>query len=133
VGRPDVDPGGGWYRETGQGMGSTLVTAAEAGGYTLTDRGTFLATAVDGDLAAHVDRGLRDPPALLRNDYAVIPVNPARHDVAYQLSMAYVGHLTGSGRAAIDEFRIDGRPGFRSVGASSDPRFGQYVPSDWRR
>lgn len=128
-----IDPGGPWYRETGQGMGSTLVTAAEGGGYTLTDRGTFLATAADGDLAAHVDRGLADPPPALRNEYAVVPVNPARHDVAYPLAMAYAGHLTGPGRTDIDEFRIDGEPAFRPLGARPDPQFDQYVPGDWRR
>jgi len=129
----EIDPGGPWYRETGQGMGSTLVTAAEGGGYTLTDRGTFLATAVDGDLAAHVAPGLADPPPSLRNEYAVIPVNPARHDVAYPLAMAYAGYLTGPGRADIDEFRIDGDPAFRALGARAEPRFEQYAPTEWRR
>ena len=39
-----IDPSGqSWYRETGLGMGETLNVAAEKGGYTLSDRGTFLA------------------------------------------------------------------------------------------
>jgi tungstate transport system substrate-binding protein len=41
--RAGVEPGGGWYRQTGQGMGATLRVAAELGGYTLSDRATFLA------------------------------------------------------------------------------------------
>ena len=38
-----VAPGGGWYQSTGQGMGATLRVASEKGGYTLTDRATYLA------------------------------------------------------------------------------------------
>lgn len=38
-----VTPGGDWYQETGQGMGATLRVASELGGYTLSDRATFLA------------------------------------------------------------------------------------------
>ena len=38
-----VRPGGSWYQETGQGMGETLRVASEKAGYTLTDRGTYLA------------------------------------------------------------------------------------------
>ncbi|WP_193788333.1 substrate-binding domain-containing protein [Halorubrum tebenquichense] len=126
-----VDPTGDWYGETGQGMGNTLSLAAETGSYTLTDRGTFLNVA-GGDLAAHVDRGIEDPGPLLRNEYAVIPVNPGRHDVAYPLAMAFTGHLTGPAQDAIEEFRIDGEAVFRPVTRSESPEFGQYVPSDWR-
>jgi tungstate transport system substrate-binding protein len=39
-----VDPGGSWYVETGQGMGETLTIADQRQAYTLSDRGTFLAT-----------------------------------------------------------------------------------------
>lgn len=38
-----ITPGGAWYQSTGQGMGATLQVASEKAGYTLTDRGTFLA------------------------------------------------------------------------------------------
>jgi tungstate transport system substrate-binding protein len=38
-----VTPGGDWYQETGQGMGETLRVASELGGYTLSDRATYLA------------------------------------------------------------------------------------------
>lgn len=124
-----VDPGGSWYRETGQGMGNTLVAAAETGAYTLTDRGTF--ANVDPDLVALVDRGIEDPPSLLRNEYAVIPTNPARHETAYPLSMAFVGYLTGPGQERISEFRVDGERAFRPLGGQQTPEFRQYVPSDW--
>lgn len=127
-----VSPSGSWYSETGQGMGNTLVTAAQTNAYTLTDRGTFL-NVVDGGLVAHVDRGIRNPPPLLRNEYGVIPVNPAGNDTEYQLAMAYVGYVTGPGQDRIEEFRIDGSRAFRPAGVTREPDFEQYVPSGWRR
>ena len=126
-----VTPGGEWYLETGQGMGDTLTTARQSGAYTLVDRGTFLAVSGDGALARHVDTGIDDPPTLLRNEYAVIPVNPARHDAAYALAMSYVGYLTGPGQSRIEGFRVDGERAFRPLARSPDPAFEQYVPSDW--
>ena len=127
-----VSPGGEWYLETGQGMGDTLIAARRSNAYTLVDRGTFLAVSADGGLARHVDFGIDDPPPLLRNEYAVIPVNPARHDVAYPLAMSYVGYLTGPGQSRIEGFRVDGERAFRPLARSTDPAFDQYVPSDWR-
>lgn len=127
----DRDPGGDWYRETGQGMGNTLSIAAEFGGYTLADRGTFLNTDVADALAPLLDRGIEDPPPLLRNEYAVIPVNPARHDAAYVLALSYVGFITGPGQSRIDSFRIDGHQGFRPIALTQQPDFSQYLPSDW--
>src|SRR2546427_8703288 len=38
-----VEPRGGWYIESGQGMGATLGIADDRKAYTITDRGTFLA------------------------------------------------------------------------------------------
>ena len=39
-----IEPSGDWYVETGQGMGETLTIAGQKSAYTLTDRGTYLAT-----------------------------------------------------------------------------------------
>ena len=39
-----IKPAGSWYIETGQGMGETLTIAGQKSAYTLSDRGTFLAT-----------------------------------------------------------------------------------------
>ncbi len=39
-----IEPSGAWYIATGQGMGETLTIADQKEAYTLTDRGTFLAT-----------------------------------------------------------------------------------------
>lgn len=39
-----IEPKGSWYTETGQGMGETLTIASQKQAYTLSDRGTWLAT-----------------------------------------------------------------------------------------
>jgi tungstate transport system substrate-binding protein len=71
-----IDPEGKrFYQQTGLGMGDTLGVASEKRGYTLTDRGTWLALAGKRklDLAVLVE----GEPALL-NVYHVMEVNPAR-------------------------------------------------------
>jgi len=60
-----------WYSEVGQGMGATLTIAADAGGYTLTDRATWLAAADPAVLPLYVEGDER-----LFNVYHVIVVNP---------------------------------------------------------
>jgi tungstate transport system substrate-binding protein len=42
--RAGVRPSGRWYVKTGQGMGETLTIASQKQAYTLSDRGTYLAT-----------------------------------------------------------------------------------------
>jgi tungstate transport system substrate-binding protein len=66
-----IRPRGAWYIETGQGMGETLTIASQKRAYTLSDRGTFLATK---NLDAKV---LVEGGAALRNPYHVIV---ARHE-----------------------------------------------------
>ena len=67
-----LEPEGSWYQESGTGMGDTLNIANEREGYTLTDRGTYLALRDRLDLVVLVE-GDR----ALRNVYHVITVNPA--------------------------------------------------------
>jgi tungstate transport system substrate-binding protein len=62
-----------WYQETGLGMGQTLNVAAEKKGYTLTDRGTYLALAKNLKLDILVERD-----AVLLNIYHVMEVNPQK-------------------------------------------------------
>ena len=62
-----------WYQETGLGMGQTLNVAAEKKGYTLADRGTFLALKKNLGLDILVE----GDEALL-NIYHVIEVNSAK-------------------------------------------------------
>lgn len=62
-----------WYQETGLGMGQTLGVAAEKNGYTITDRGTYLA--MKKNLGLNI---LVEGDASLLNVYHVIEVNPAK-------------------------------------------------------
>lgn len=72
--RLDITPQGQpWYLETGQGMGATLMVAAEKQAYTLSDRGTFLAYRDKVGLEILVEGD-----AVLQNVYHVITVNPER-------------------------------------------------------
>jgi tungstate transport system substrate-binding protein len=62
-----------WYQETGLGMGQTLNVAAEKKGYTLADRGTYLA--LKKNLGLDI---LVEGDAALLNIYHVIEVNSAK-------------------------------------------------------
>lgn len=71
-----IDPEGQrWYQQTGLGMGETLNVASEKGGYTLADRGTYLARHKARQLRLEI---LVEREPLLLNVYHVIEVNPAR-------------------------------------------------------
>jgi tungstate transport system substrate-binding protein len=63
-----VTPRASWYFKTGQGMGETLTIASQKGAYTLSDRGTFLAT--KGLESKILEQG----DAALQNYYHVIVV-----------------------------------------------------------
>jgi tungstate transport system substrate-binding protein len=62
-----------WYQETGLGMGQTLGVAAEKKGYTLADRGTYLA--MRKTLGLDI---LEEGDGILLNIYHVIDVNPQK-------------------------------------------------------
>ncbi len=62
-----------WYQQTGLGMGQTLNVASEKKGYTLADRGTYLA--LKKNLSLDI---LAEGDAILLNVYHVIEVNPAK-------------------------------------------------------
>ncbi len=62
-----------WYQETGLGMGQTLSVTSEKKGYTLADRGTYLATKKNLGLEILVEGD-----ASLLNIYHVIEVNSAK-------------------------------------------------------
>jgi tungstate transport system substrate-binding protein len=68
-----VQPSGGWYIKTGQGMGETLQVASEKQGYTLTDLSTFLAMKDTLGLAQ-----LTKASPDLKNTYSVIVVNQSQ-------------------------------------------------------
>ncbi len=71
-----IDPEGQkWYQQTGLGMGDTLNVASEKGGYTLADRGTYLARNKARPFRLAI---LVQGEAKLLNVYHVIAVNPAK-------------------------------------------------------
>ena len=100
------NPAGSWYREVGQGMGKTLQIANEVDGYTITDRGTWLAYQSKLDIKLlYAD----DPP--LFNPYGIIAVNPARHtDVNYSGASKLIEWITAAeAQKMIGEFKIRGQ------------------------
>ncbi len=96
---------GGWYRETGSGMGATLNTASGMGAYTLTDRGTWLSFKNKGSMTILVEGNKR-----LFNQYGVMLVNPARHaHVKKEYGQAFIDWLlSAEGRKAIADYKING-------------------------
>lgn len=97
---------GDWYLEAGAGMGTTINIAVESQGYTLTDRGTWIAF---GNKKDHVILFEGDPK--LFNPYGIMLVNPARHPhVKAAQGQALIDWMTGpTGQAAIAAFRLDGK------------------------
>jgi tungstate transport system substrate-binding protein len=100
-----IDPRGQkWYLEVGQGMEKTQRIANEKRAYTLTDRGTWLATK-DKDKLEMVVVLEGDP--VLFNQYGVMAVNPEKHkQVKYKEAMAFVDWLISpEGQKAIGDFK----------------------------
>lgn len=99
---------GSWYRALGQGMGRTLMAADEKSGYTLTDRGTYIALVSKGKISLKI-QGPRGKP--LHNPYSVIAVNPKRHPhVKFGLAVKYIDFLTSvQGQRIIRDFRLMGK------------------------
>ena len=96
---------GPWYRDTGQGMGPALNTAASMGAYILSDRGTWLAFKNRGDLAILVEGDKR-----LFNQYGVMLVNPEKHpNVKKDLGQQFIDWLVSpAGQKTIADYKIDG-------------------------
>lgn len=101
---------GSWYRETGSGMGATLNTASAMNGYSMSDRGTWLAFQNRGDLVVLVEGDKR-----LLNPYGVILVDQKRHrHVKTQAGQRLIDWLVSdTGQNAIAGFKINGEQLFR--------------------
>lgn len=100
-----IDPKGQkWYMEVGQGMEKTQRIANEKRAYTLTDRGTWLATKDKDKLEMAVV--LEGDPVLF-NQYGVMAVNPAKHqNVKQKEAMVFINWLTSpEGQAAIGDYK----------------------------
>lgn len=93
-----------WYLEVGQGMEKTQRIADEKRAYTLTDRGTWLATKDKDRLDLTIV--LEGDPALF-NQYGVMAVNPQKHKhVHYREAMQFVDWtISKDGQAAVASFK----------------------------
>lgn len=93
-----------WYLEVGQGMEKTQRIANEKRAYTLTDRGTWLATKDKDKLGMVIV--LEGDPTLF-NQYGVMAVNPEKHKhVKYKEAMEFVNWLISKeGQQAIASFK----------------------------
>ncbi|GAB2660380.1 substrate-binding domain-containing protein [Vibrio panuliri] len=94
------------YRSVGQGMGPTLNMASEMQGYTLTDRGTWLAynNKLDLNILLEGDKNLFNP-------YQVILVNPERYPtINYQGAKVFSDWLVNPrGQELINSFKLNGK------------------------
>jgi tungstate transport system substrate-binding protein len=93
-----------WYLEVGQGMEKTQRIANEKRAYTLTDRGTWLATKDKDKLDMMIV--LEGDPVLF-NQYGIMAVNPEKHNhVKYKEAMELVNWLISKeGQQAIGSFK----------------------------
>lgn len=93
-----------WYLDAGQGMEKTQRVANEKLAYTLTDRGTWLATKDRDRLDLRI---VLEGDPLLFNQYGAMAVNPQRHpQVKYREAMEFIRWITsGDGQEAIGSFR----------------------------
>lgn len=90
--RARIEPKGQkWYLEVGQGMEKTQRIANEKRAYTLTDRGTWLATKDKDKLEMII---VLEGDQILFNQYGVMAVNPQKHKhVKYKESMEFINWL----------------------------------------
>ena len=112
---PDFDG----FRAAGQGMGEVLKMASELQGYTLTDRGTWLAMQDKLDLEIMVEGDTQ-----LFNPYQVILVNPERYDGLNTQGARVLAEwlVSDEGQSLIDDFRLNGKVLFHaSAGEDVDP------------
>lgn len=93
-----------WYLEVGQGMAKTQRIANEKRGYTLTDRGTWLATVDKDKLDMKI---VLEGDEVLFNQYGIMAVNPAKHKhVKFKEAMEFVSWLISKeGQEAIAAFK----------------------------
>jgi tungstate transport system substrate-binding protein len=107
-----ITPQGAWYRQVGQGMGKTLQIAGEMAGYTLVDRGTWLAYRANSPLQLLVSGGEE-----LKNPYGIIAVSPKRFpDVSYAAVQRLIDWFESpAAHTLIAGYKVDGEQLFYPV------------------
>lgn len=89
----DITPSGTWYQSVGKGMGETIITANTQEGYTLSDRGTYLAMKDKISLRILFE----SDQTYLFNPYHVMAVNASKFpNVKYDLAIKYIDYVTSS-------------------------------------
>jgi len=100
-----IAPAGTWYKEAGQGMEQVILMANGMPGYTLADRGTWLAVKDKTSLKIcyQGDKGLFNP-------YGIIAVNPAKwpsaNNEGAKALIAWI--MSKEGLKAIESFKLNG-------------------------
>ncbi len=105
-----VEPAEDMLRETGQGMGASLVIADQFGAYTLSDIGTFLAHKAPLRLEVFVEHD-----SALVNSYHVIRVNPERFP-----------HVNAEGARLLAEYLLSPET-LRAIGEYGVARYGRAL------
>lgn len=97
---------GGWYRETGSGMGATLNTGTGMGAYVLTDRATWISFGNKGAYRIAVEGDER-----MFNQYGIILVNKEKlPNVKADLGQQFVDWvISEEGQQVIADYKIDGQ------------------------
>lgn len=101
----NADEFGRWYKPVGAGMGAALNTASGMGAYIMSDRASWLNFKNKGGLAL-----LFSGDPVLFNQYAFLPVNPAKHghvkaDLAAKLEAWLV---SDKAKGLINSYKING-------------------------
>jgi len=101
-----IVPTGKWYMPAGQGMEACLIMANEKLGYTLTDRGTYLAI-IDKVKLTVVSEG----DSLMKNQYGIMAVNPEKYKhVKYNDAKIFIDWIVSEkGQKMIASFAVNGK------------------------
>jgi tungstate transport system substrate-binding protein len=96
-----------WYMQTGQGMLATINIAAERGGYTMTDRGTYIKYEANHNGNPPLKILVEGDSSLL-NQYSVMEVSPERCPKAKNEMAKEFGDwlVSKEGQEAIGNFRL---------------------------
>ncbi len=102
-----------WYVQSGQGMLATITIAAERGGYTLTDRGTYIKYEASQKGKSSFAIMVEGSPQLF-NQYGVIVVNSQRcPKVRDDLARRFSDWVTSArAQQLIADFKLLGKPLF---------------------
>lgn len=100
------------YTSVGQGMGKTLQMANEMQGYTLSDRGTYVAYKNKLNLAVDYDGG-----KTLANPYQIILINPKKYpDLNHKGARALSDWLISpQAQKMINNYRVNGEQLFKAT------------------